>query len=100
MFALSECARRGCLQEPFESRALQLIGMRACDHMSQAVAHRAELPNRSIQFVGFGREQLAVDTRPPVRREHRCNFIEGETRSSPQSNHCESVEYTSIEYSA
>ena len=46
----------------------------------------------------LGREQLPVDARPPVRREHACNLIEREAGGAPEHDQREALQHGGPEY--
>jgi hypothetical protein len=46
--------------------------------MAEAVAHRGELADRSIELLRLVRQHLPIDARPSVWREHPRDLIERE----------------------
>jgi len=64
----------------------------------EAVAHGGEFPNRRVEFLGFGGQNLALNPRLVVRCDHPCDLIERESGSAPHPDQCQTLQDTGIEH--
>src|SRR5690242_8943326 len=64
--------------EAAEGGAFEVAGRRAGGGVLQPVAHGGELADRAVELLRLRGEQLAIDVRPSVGREHAGDLVEGE----------------------
>src|SRR5690606_41037444 len=91
---------RGGLEDTPKGRTLHVTRGAARSGVPQAVAHRGQLADRSVQLLGLRRELPPIDTGPSVRSEHEPDVLQREAGRAPERNQREPLQHSGIELTA